>query len=81
VAAEAGAEIVGGPSLKAVLDLNWDDPTERTMALGQVLRTLTTVEAWLEEQPVRSDHAPDPTPQVVAVSLKAAQQIGLRMSR
>src|SRR5690242_9783724 len=33
VAAEAGAELLAGASLKAALDRNWDDPTERATAL------------------------------------------------
>jgi hypothetical protein len=75
IAAEARAEIVAGPSLKAALDLDWDDPKERTLALQRVLRTLATVEAWLEAQPVRPHHAEDPTPAQVATSLEAARQV------
>jgi hypothetical protein len=37
VAQDAGAEVVAGSSLKAALDLNWDDPAERTSGLGRVL--------------------------------------------
>src|SRR5687767_5546402 len=40
VAAEAGAPILGGTSLKAALDLDWDDPVERTQALVVVLDAL-----------------------------------------
>src|SRR5919108_5664617 len=40
VATEAGAPILGGPSLKAALDLDWDDPAERTRALVAVLDAL-----------------------------------------
>src|SRR5437879_2870895 len=36
-AALAGAPLVGGASLKAALDCDWDDPAARTQALGQVL--------------------------------------------
>jgi hypothetical protein len=54
VATEAGAPILGGPSLKAALDLDWDDPTERTRALVTVLDALTTVERYLDE-PVDGD--------------------------
>jgi hypothetical protein len=52
VAAEAGREVagvVGGPqSLKAVLDLDWDDPAALPQALRAVLAALTAVEAWLD---------------------------------
>jgi hypothetical protein len=69
VAAEAGAGLVGGSSLKAALDLNWDDPAERAQALVQVLDALTAVETWLDE---RSATPADPA---VAASLAAAHQV------
>ena len=50
VADEAGASLVGGASLKAALDLDWDDPAAAAGALGQVLAALTAVEAWLDRQ-------------------------------
>ena len=40
VASEAGAPILGGSSLKAALDLDWDDPDERTRGLVAVLAAL-----------------------------------------
>lgn len=48
VATEAGAEILLGGSLKAALDLDWDDPGERALALGRVLGTLEAVEQYLQ---------------------------------
>jgi len=33
VAAEAGAGVLGGPSLKAALDCDWDDPAARERAI------------------------------------------------
>jgi transposase len=74
VAAEAGvAPLVGGPhSLKAALDLDWDDPQARTRGLIAVLGALDAVERWLEEQVVASD------PQVqaqVQASRAAARQV------
>jgi transposase len=47
VASEAGAPILGGSSLKAALDLDWDDPAERTRALVAVLDALGAVEHYL----------------------------------
>src|SRR5947199_646782 len=44
VATDAGAALVGGASLKAALDLDWDDPTAREQALTQVLAALDAVE-------------------------------------
>jgi transposase len=48
VATEAGAPILGGTSLKAALDLDWDDPAERTRAPVAVLDALGAVEAYPE---------------------------------
>ena len=49
VATEAGASVVVGTSLKAALDLNWDDPDERGQALVRVLEALDAVEGYLDE--------------------------------
>ena len=48
VATEAGASMVAGTSLKAALDLHWDDPGERAQALVRVLEALDAVEEYLE---------------------------------
>lgn len=48
VAEEAGASLLAeGSSLKAALDLDWDDPDERALALVRVLDALEAVEASL----------------------------------
>ncbi|MGO8947042.1 MAG: IS1182 family transposase [Ktedonobacterales bacterium] len=58
VAADAGAAVVGGPvSLKAALDLDWDDPEARTAALGAVLGALDALDAWLAGRPAGADSA------------------------
>jgi hypothetical protein len=69
IAAEAGASLLGGASLKAALDLDWDDPPQRGQALVTILYPLEQVEAWLGTAPPGSDH-----PQVSA-SLAAAYQV------
>lgn len=51
VAAEAGAGPVAGSSLKAALDLDWDDPFARAQALLLVLGALDRAEAWLAAPP------------------------------
>ncbi|MDQ3603936.1 MAG: IS1182 family transposase [Actinomycetota bacterium] len=48
VATEAGASVLCGTSLKAALDLDWDDPGERTRALVGVLDALAAVEGYLD---------------------------------
>jgi hypothetical protein len=62
VAAEAGAELLtSATSLKAALDLDWDDPQERKLALVGVLDALEAVEAYLSE-----DELPVPEPEASA---------------
>src|SRR5260370_38953303 len=48
---EAGADVLGGPSLKAALDLDWDDLAAREQALALVLHTLEALESWVDAQP------------------------------
>lgn len=50
VAAQTGTQLLVGSSLKAALDLNWDDPTERKQALELLLNTLDTVESELQKK-------------------------------
>ena len=69
IATEADASLIGGSSLKAALDRDWDDPSERAEALGVVLAVLTTVERWLESKPEGSEEP------AVQRSLAAAQQV------
>lgn len=46
---------MGSSSLKAALDLDWDDPPAREQALVLVLGALEAVERWLETTPVGGD--------------------------
>jgi hypothetical protein len=69
IATEADASLLGGSSLKAALDRDWDDPGERAEALGVVLAVLTTVERWLETKPEGSEEP------AVQHSLAAAHQV------
>lgn len=69
LAGEAGAACVGGASLKAALDLDWDDPATREVALVTVLGALDAVEAWLAGNPAGAD---DPR---AGASLAAAHQV------
>jgi hypothetical protein len=73
VAAAAGAPLLGGTSLKAALDLNWDDPVARVQALGHVLAALDAVEGYLGTQPLHL--APAPVQTRVCASVAAAQQV------
>jgi Transposase DDE domain/Transposase domain (DUF772) len=69
IAKAAEASVLSGSSLKAALDRDWDEPSERAGALAVVLATLDSVERWLESQPEGSE---EPT---VQQSLAAALQI------
>ncbi len=69
IATQADASLLGGSSLKAALDRDWDDPGERAEALGVVLAVLTTVERWLETKPEGSQEP------AVQRSLAAAHQV------
>src|SRR5436190_9257308 len=69
VATESGASLVGELSLKAALDLDWDDPTAREQALTQVLAALDAVEQTLAGHPAGGEPA-------VRASLAAAPPVG-----
>ena len=69
VASEAGAEVVSASSLKAALDLDWDDPQARQQALSQVLTALDAVERWLATQ---GEAATEPS---AVASMAAAWQV------
>jgi len=75
LAAEAGAPVVGGTSLKAALDRDWDDPAERAAALRIVLDALGGVEEWVAAHPIAPTTPTDPTPEVVTASLATARQV------
>ena len=69
MASEIQADLVVGSSLKTALDLNWDNPEERNLAIPMVLGVLSQVENHLELDPQTKCH------QVVSSSLEAARQI------
>jgi hypothetical protein len=51
LATQADAGVLAGSSLKAALDLDWDDPAARDHALGVVLAALESVEALVATHP------------------------------
>lgn len=51
LAEHAGAGVLSASSLKAALDLDWDDPPARDHALGVVLAALDAVEVLVAAQP------------------------------
>ncbi len=54
MATEAGVPLLGGASLKAALDRDWDDPVARDQALGVVLEALEQVEGFVADQQLAS---------------------------
>src|SRR5919109_3738868 len=70
VANEVGAPLVSGSSLKAALDMDWDEPTARQQALTIVLDALNAVDHWLATQPRPVEAAPE-----VAASVAVAHQV------
>ena len=70
VAAEASASLIAASSLKAALDLDWDDPRAQPQALTMLLDALSAVEHWLDTHPAPATVAPQ-----VAASLAVAEQV------
>jgi len=68
LAAVTGASVATGSSLKAALDLDWDDPAAQAAALAAVLAALESLEAW-------ADTAQPPVPPTLAEPLAAARQV------
>src|SRR4030095_11394682 len=58
VAEEAGASLRAASSLKAALDLDWDDPSAQPHALTMLLDALSAVEHWLDMHPAPAAVAP-----------------------
>lgn len=69
VAREAGTPLLAASSLKAALDLDWDDPAARDHALATVLATVDAMTAWLATAPDGCDLP------AVGASVAVAQQV------
>jgi hypothetical protein len=70
VAREAQAPLVSASSLKAALDLDWDDPASQAQALTQVLTVLEATEAWIAQQSL-----PQKAAEVVTAQMEIAHQV------
>jgi len=68
VAKEARAEMVCATSLKAALDRDWDQVSQREEALDLILQVLHAVETWVQTLPQEEAYLAQPP-------LKIAQQI------
>jgi Transposase DDE domain/Transposase domain (DUF772) len=67
VAEQAGVPALAASSLKAALDLDWDDPATADVALAQVLAYLNTVECFLAD---RYDQATAAAAVAIAVQVR-----------
>jgi transposase len=70
VAEEASASLRAASSLKAAVELDWDDPRAPLHALTRMLDALSAVEPWLAIHPAPAAVAPQ-----VAASLAVAEQV------
>lgn len=74
VAVNAGADIITETSLKAALDLDWNDPEARKDALSTILQALNSVESWVK----RKTDLLDKTVTEANKSIDLARQIELQ---
>src|SRR5262245_52025903 len=58
VIADAGLTLVDHSSLKAALDLDWDDPTAPAAALERLLGEVDRMERWVAAQPSTTQATP-----------------------
>ena len=77
VANEVGVPLGSGASLKAALDLDWDEPTARQQALTIVLGALNAVDHGLAPQPIPVAAAPEVAASVAVAHQGRAQDVTL----
>jgi len=46
---QAGLKLLSGPSLKATLDINWDDPAQQAEAMRRLLAEVDALRKWVSE--------------------------------
>jgi len=69
VLAGAGVTLLGAPSLKAALDIDWGDPAAQTEALARLLAEVDRVEAWV------AAHVPVADAPTVQAALTALRRV------
>jgi hypothetical protein len=74
LAAEVGAPVLGGSSLKAALDCDWDDPAARQHALVVVVEALDAVEGFLTGAELAAAGAPAQAAAALAVARQVCEQ-------
>jgi len=58
VAQRAGIPVLNASSIKAGLDINWDDPNARTEALTELVRQVDSLALWLAQELAESVEQP-----------------------
>ena len=48
---EAGAQFIGGSSIKAALDIDWSNPNEKHNAINKLIADVKAIKQWLSKQP------------------------------
>ena len=76
IASIAGGEILTTPSLKAALDLNWDEKDARTQALVTILETLNQVETWVAQQTLTDERVSEEVQENLQTARQIEQQDG-----
>jgi hypothetical protein len=74
VAAESGSEILARSSLKAALDLDWDDPNARVQALSKILSVLNAVEFKLQQTPELKPETVEGVNENISIAREIQQQ-------
>jgi Transposase DDE domain/Transposase domain (DUF772) len=75
VIAEAGLTLVDRSSLKAALDIDWDDPAAQAAALERLLRDVDRLEQWVAAQPARVQATPALHTALTALRVVLAQDL------
>lgn len=73
VRASAKLELVGGSSLKASLDIDWDNPVERSDALSRLLSEVERFKSWLQQHLAESLQAP-PLAEALRLLVRVVEQ-------
>ncbi len=74
VATEAGAQMLTASSLKAALDLDWDDPIAKAQGLAIILQALDQVESWVQQLPDLDDTSASEVQDSIAVGREVQSQ-------
>jgi hypothetical protein len=75
VIAEAALTLVDRSSLKAALDIDWDDPATQAMALERLLAEVDRVEGWVAAQPMTTQATPALQQALTALRAVLAQDL------